>query len=268
MDKVDTSGECWVWKNSLGRNGYGTFVVASKSHAAHRWVLAYTLGRELAASEVARHKCHNKACVRPSHLEPGTQSDNMQDMAKAGRGRRGPHADCGHENTKRDRYLCRKANGTKQAYTRGVSDYDRFMSYVDTSAGPDACWPWMRYIDRTGYGEFDVTENGRQRKFKATRWIAGHLRGEELTRGEVVLHACDRPECVAPHHLRVGTHTENMLDMMTKGRGRNGRSGQTHCKHGHEYTPENTYTQPGTGWRQCLACRAARAETARPTPAL
>jgi len=28
---------------------------------------------------------------------------------------------------------------------------------------------------------------------------------------------------------------------------------KTHCKHGHEYTPENTYIR-GDGWRRCVAC--------------
>lgn len=27
----------------------------------------------------------------------------------------------------------------------------------------------------------------------------------------------------------------------------------THCQHGHEFTPENTYTR-AEGWRQCRAC--------------
>lgn len=36
------------------------------------------------------------------------------------------------------------------------------------------------------------------------------------------------------------------------------RQPTTHCKWGHEYTPENTYVQPSTGGRQCLACRRER----------
>jgi hypothetical protein len=30
---------------------------------------------------------------------------------------------------------------------------------------------------------------------------------------------------------------------------------QTHCKQGHEYTPENTYIRPGTDHRHCRTCR-------------
>ncbi len=270
MSKVDTSGECWVWKGRLGKGGYGTFTADGKKGMAHRWILSHTLGRELESGEIVRHRCHTPGCVRPTHLLPGTQSDNMRDMSEARRGRRGPHDGCGHENSKRARHLCRKANGAKQAYSRGVSDYDRFMSYVDTSSGSDSCWPWKRYVNGSGYGEFDVTENGRQRKFTATRWFLGYLRGEELTRDQVIMHSCDRRDCVAPHHLSVGTHTENMLDMVAKGRGRYPNASKTHCNRRHEYTPENTYVPPNGKGRQCRACWAVRREEkrkARSTPA-
>lgn len=30
---------------------------------------------------------------------------------------------------------------------------------------------------------------------------------------------------------------------------------RTHCYHGHEYTPENTYTDPRRGTRECRECR-------------
>ena len=36
------------------------------------------------------------------------------------------------------------------------------------------------------------------------------------------------------------------------------KRGRTHCKHGHPFTPANTYVIPGSpGGRQCKACKAA-----------
>lgn len=47
-------------------------------------------------------------------------------------------------------------------------------------------------------------------------------------------------------------------------RGRRGPSAsRTHCPRGHEYTPENTYSRPGTNWRECKQCKRDYAERAR-----
>jgi hypothetical protein len=41
---------------------------------------------------VIRHKCDNPVCVRPSHLEIGTDADNNRDMAVR---KRGAHSKAG-----------------------------------------------------------------------------------------------------------------------------------------------------------------------------
>ena len=36
-----------------------------------------------------------------------------------------------------------------------------------------------------------------------------------------ILHECDNKRCVNPHHLKIGTHSENIKDYFSRGRYRN-----------------------------------------------
>lgn len=57
-------------------------------------------------------------------------------------------------------------------------------------------------------------------------------------------------------NLCYGTPKDNMQDAISHGTHCSLiHALKTHCKNGHEYTPENTYTVPGTDWRQCRTCR-------------
>jgi hypothetical protein len=80
--KVDKTSTCWNFTGYKDVDGYG-------KHWAGKVVRAHRFSAELAGLDVSkpiiRHLCHNPACVNPSHLDSGTQFDNMQDMRKAGR---------------------------------------------------------------------------------------------------------------------------------------------------------------------------------------
>lgn len=52
--------------------------------------------------------------------------------------------------------------------------------------------------------------------------------------------------------------------MKRKGRQFNGRSAKTHCKRGHPYSPNNTYTDR-RGWRKCKTCEQARSLARSPS---
>lgn len=135
---------------------------------------------------------------------------------------------------------------------------ERFNSKI--KYGPE-CWEWQAAKTPSGYGQF---------KYKGTMKIA-HRVAFEFFMGVkpgpmCVLHRCDNPSCERPDHLFLGTQQDNIADMLKKGR-HPGHS-KTHCKHGHEFTEENTYkhTRKGTRrvsryCRECrkLSCRRRRA---------
>lgn len=57
-------------------------------------------------------------------------------------------------------------------------------------------------------------------------------------------------------NLTYGTQSENLADAVAHGT--HAWSSRTHCKNGHEYTPENTRYKPSRAGRICIACDRAR----------
>lgn len=75
--KTDTSGDCWIW--TAGRRnekGYGMFCTGGRTFLAHRWLYEQSVGPVPDGMELD-HGCRNRACVRPSHLEPVTHQENL-----------------------------------------------------------------------------------------------------------------------------------------------------------------------------------------------
>jgi hypothetical protein len=103
---------------------------------------------------------------------------------------------------------------------RGLSIEESFWTKVDKCGpvashvdGIDCCWVWKAYRDKRGYGRFSV--RGKR--------VFAHRFSWELANGSIppnmfVLHRCDNPGCVRASHLFIGTHEENMHDMVVKGR--------------------------------------------------
>jgi hypothetical protein len=85
---------------------------------------------------------------------------------------------------------------------------ETFWQLVDTSAGPDACWPWhgdWRFRGTSDYGE--TTWHGRRAPAHVVAWMLSN--GREVPPRWVVDHMCSCKWCVNPAHLDACTGAEN-----------------------------------------------------------
>ena len=88
---------------------------------------------------------------------------------------------------------------------------EKFWNCVQKS---DGCWLWTKSTDRGGYGRvWTGLGNVLAHRFS---WEIHHR--QQIPNNLHVLHKCDTPKCVNPDHLWIGTHQDNMADMMSKRR--------------------------------------------------
>lgn len=83
-EKFRVTPGCWEWIASLTQSGYGAFKAKQVQMRAHRYAYLIYKG-EIPVGLIVRHKCDNRKCVNPDHLEIGTNKDNSDDMKQRGR---------------------------------------------------------------------------------------------------------------------------------------------------------------------------------------
>lgn len=174
---------------------------------------------------------------------------------------------------------------------RGQSRLEQYEAKVD-KRGPDECWPWTGGLNYKGYGQFANGNGGAMgaHRFGFEQFV------RSLESGEIVDHVCHNQDSQCPggktckhrrcqnpaHWEAVPTSAENTLralerfeprvrerlaakeDRVRSEPGYNVAMNRfkTHCKWGHELTPENSYGYKGR--RQCIKCARLAARGQHP----
>lgn len=84
--KVEKTETCWNWIGSKTKAGYGQFYHKETGKGVVYY--AHRISEELARGPIPKgthvdHRCHNVACVRPSHIRVVTVSQNAENRRGA-----------------------------------------------------------------------------------------------------------------------------------------------------------------------------------------
>lgn len=71
---------CLLWIASSNGNGYGAISADAGGRLAHRAAWELANGEKLEGWDAVHHKCANRLCVEPSHLQRITPAENTAEM--------------------------------------------------------------------------------------------------------------------------------------------------------------------------------------------
>ena len=123
------------------------------------------------------------------------------------------------------------------------------LVHEETNSG---CWLLESAPNSNGYGRIQID---------GVRGLAHRVMYEHhvgtVPEGLDLDHLCRNRECCNPSHLEPVTRRENLMRGETIPAM---HAAKTHCKRGHEFSPENTYVRKnGTRW--CKRCASLRRES-------
>lgn len=163
---------------------------------------------------------------------------------------------------------------------------DYLISRIEIS--DTGCWEWQLSLGSHGYG--NAFWNGKVETAHRLSWLAYY---DEPKPNSHIHHTCRNRPCINPNHLEELSSSDHPREHFTKykdllcDKGHQGkrmpagrfycptcakerrpkkeRELATHCKRGHEFTPENTQIPP-SGRRHCRKCKQIRKKQYRQKP--
>jgi hypothetical protein len=193
---IDTN-DCWNWNNSLNEDGYGSLVYKSKFWLTHR--LAYKLKYgDILEKLLIRHKCTNRKCCNPEHLELGTYKDNNIDTV-----------------INNGRLFYKNNNELSNQIRKLKTIEERINFYLKHSyvVEPNNCWI-SELLQKHSSGYYQINFN--KTVIRLHRMIlASKINKNYKDDSWVARHTCNNRSCINPEHLIEGSRSDNALDSRT-----------------------------------------------------
>lgn len=127
-EKLDKSGDCWVFKGAVATSGYGRIGHGGRTLQAHRAAYELFVGPIPTGLHID-HLCRNRLCCNPEHLEAVSQAENNRRAWKV-RCANKTHCKRGHEFTPDNTFLhplggrqCRECHNTRRRVQRAKRKY-------------------------------------------------------------------------------------------------------------------------------------------------
>ena len=79
---------CINYKGTIS-DGYGVKTINGKKYRVHRLIYELFNNTVIPKDKVIMHKCDNRRCINPEHLELGTLATSCHDRHKKGRDAKG-----------------------------------------------------------------------------------------------------------------------------------------------------------------------------------
>ena len=112
MERFTVGDGCWEWTASRTSAGYGNLRLTDRNVYAHRASYELFVGPIPAGLQID-HLCRNRACVRPDHLEPVTQQENIRRGMGGESSRSKTHCPQGHPYDEANTRIGRRGDGTQ-----------------------------------------------------------------------------------------------------------------------------------------------------------
>lgn len=216
---VGEPSECWLWKPLGSVNGYGQFTCNGKTRLAHR--TSYELAKgEIPAGLTIDHLCRVRNCVNPAHLEAVTRAENLRRAKSWENG----------ASFQREKTHCPYGHPYSGENLRICKDGKRACR---------ACERRHSAEHRARKRELNPPQSRPRKEFCKN----GHSYAEV---GRTKNNGCK--ECARDAMRRSRARAKAA---------RPPKDPETHCRHGHEWTKENTYVSP-KGMTACRVCHRVK----------